>query len=772
MQPSVSPAPVASARRALPPWLVPATIVVVVALIAGIIYAIAANRHAAGKVPVHAGTALTTVIGLVPPLEKQAEDLGEAPPNQPMNITIALPLRNQAQLRTLLAGIDNPKSPNYHKYLTPAQFVAQFGVDPTRLTTIATVLGSLGLSINNIQVSAARGTVSFTTTVSTVETLLHTHIHNFSLHNKTYYGPTSDPQVPDALAGLVTYIGGLNDFGVPVAHLQRLTHAPRAGFNGYEPAQLQKAYGADTLIGQGADGNGQSIAFMELADYNAADIQAYQQQNNLSGGTFETVQVDGGGQLADGAGEVELDMEVAFAIAPKIHEYVYEAPHANSNSELDIYSQIVNDDKAKIVSTSWGQCENQEGSAYIGQLDQIFQQGVAEGINFFAAAGDAGAYDCNDTNLAVDSPASDQNVTGVGGTALTLNNDNSYSGETAWSCADCQGRGPNGAGGGGGISQAWQLPSYQQGLNPKEANGNTQNRFVPDVSADADPNTGYDIICTASQDPNCQGANNGHLILGGTSAAAPLWAAGMALVNQYLAQHNANPVGGGANAALYAVAQQAPGAFHDVTRGDNLHYHALPGYDLATGLGSPDFGALAQALAAQNGGNQPAQQPQDLLANGGFETGVNPWVESSKGGYQLVSTAQPYQGAYSAYLCGYSDCQDVIAQSFQVPQTVSKLTLSYYWALGTQKADSSCDDTFQVTIDSVNSDGSLGSPLVQVQKACNTDATGDYAIFSADLTTALQGQAGQTLAVVFVMQTNNSASLSAAIVDNVALLAQ
>ncbi len=772
MQPPVSPIPAAPPRRALPSWLIPTAIVVVVALIGGSIYAIAANRHTTSNVPLHAGTALTTVIGLVPPAEKQAKDLGEAPPNQPMNITIALPLRNQPQLRALLASIDDPTSPNYHKYMTPAQFVAQFGVDPAHLAIITSILNALNLPLTNIQVSATRGTVSFTTTVSTVETLLHTHIHNFSLHNKTYYGPTSDPQVPTALASLVTYIGGLNDFIVPVAHLLRRAAAPHASFNGYEPAQLQKAYGADTLISQGADGNGQSIAFMELADYNAADIQAYQQQNHLSGGTFATVQVDGGGQLADGAGEVELDMEVAFAIAPKVHEYVYEAPLNNSSSELDIYSQIVNDDKAKIVSTSWGQCENQEGSAYIGQLDQVFQQGAAEGISFFAASGDSGAYDCNDTSLAVDSPASDPNVTGVGGTALTVNSDTSYASETAWSCTDCTDRSPKGAGGGGGISQMWQVPTYQNSLHPKEANGSPQNRLVPDVAADADPNTGYDIICTATQDPNCQAAGGGHVIIGGTSAAAPLWAAGMVLVNQYLAQHNANPVGGGANTLLYAVAQQTPSAFHDVTQGNNLYYHALPKYDLATGLGSPDFAALAQGIAALGTSTAPSQAPQDLLANGGFETGTNPWLESSKGGYQLVSTAQAYQGSYSAYLCGYSNCQDVVAQSFLVPQNPGKLTLSYFWALGTQKTDSTCDDTFQVTLASVNSDGSLGAPLAPVQKVCNTNANGNYALFSADLTTALQGQGGQTLAVVFTMQTNGSANQSAAIVDNVALLAQ
>jgi subtilase family serine protease len=767
MQSSFAPPPVSRQRRGLPPWLIPTSVGVIVVLIAGIMYTLIA-AHQQPSTTTAATGASTTVVGIVPPAEKGAQDLGEAPANQPLHITVALPLNNQPELRAILAGLNDPKSPYYHKYLTPAQFLAQFGVTPAQLQTIASVLGGLGLSLSNIKVDPTSGIVSFDTTVGTAETLLHIHIHNFRLHGKTYYGPIDDPTVPTALVGLITYIGGLDDFSAPVAHFARLAPGLHPGDVTYLPPQLQQAYDTASLISQGYDGSGQSLGFVELADFNDADIHAYQQQNNLTGGSFTRVMVDGGGNLADGAGEVELDMEVAFAIAPKVHEIIYESPNQDM---LDVYQAIVNDPNApRVISTSWGLCETMAGPAYMGEEDRIIQQGILEGIDFFAAAGDSGAFDCDDTNLAVDSPASSQYVTGVGGTALTVASDGSYASESAWSCALCQGRGPNGVGGGGGISQVYSLPSYQATVTPQEAQGNTSFRFVPDVAADADPRTGYDVICTVTQDPECQHNDNGHLAVGGTSAAAPLWAAGMVLVNQALIKQNYSPVMGGANATLYTVAQAATGVLHDVTQGDNLHYHALPGYDLATGLGSPDFGKLASAIPTITStiGGPTAQA---LLANGTFETGSNPWQEKSAGGYQLISTAQPYQGRYSAYLCGYVKCNDQIWQTFQVPSNFTKLTLSYFWELATQKNDNACDDSLTVTIDTTNGN-TLGAPLTQPQQVCNPQATGNYAFFSQNITSALQKTGGQTLALVFTMTTDSQSNTSEGLVDNVAIEAQ
>ena len=145
------------------------------------------------------------------------------------------------------------------------------------------------------------------------------------------------------------------------------------------------------------------------------------------------------------------DIEVVAAMAPKASQIVYEGPNTTQGVN-DTYNQIVTDNKAQVMTVSWGECESQSGNAELQTLDNIFKQGASQGISMYAASGDSGAYDCNDTNLAVDSPAGDPYITGVGGTNLQLNN-GAYGSESVWSNpADTQ-RSPQGAGGGGGISR-------------------------------------------------------------------------------------------------------------------------------------------------------------------------------------------------------------------------------------------------------------------------------------------------------------------------------
>ena len=166
---------------------------------------------------------------------------------------------------------------------------------------------------------------------------------------------------------------------------------------------------------------------------------------------------------------------------------------------------------AKVTSTSWGLCKPFSGQAELIALDNIFLQGAAQGQAFFAAAGDAGAYDCqhDTTDLEVDSPADDPHVVGVGGTSLRLSTNNTYNNKSVWSDPTRDG------GGGGGISGQFTRPAYQMGRNLTNLN-----REVPDVSADADPATGYSLYCTVTESI-CTA--KGWLRVGGTSAAAPLW---------------------------------------------------------------------------------------------------------------------------------------------------------------------------------------------------------------------------------------------------------
>lgn len=714
----------------------------------------------------------------------KGKDTGNLATDRQLNLSIALPMRNPAALRALIENQNNPQSPLYHHYLTTAQFTdAQTGYSPSpeTISAVTSYLTASGLKVTGT--SASRQFINVTGSAANVETAFHVQLHTYTVNGQTYYGPVNDPAVANSLAGLVQNISGLDNYSIyhPNYHLN-------ATARGYTPTDLQKAYGADTLINQGYDGSGQSIAFLELSGFDQRDIQAYQQKYGVVGAAIPApILVDGGPSDNQGAVEVELDMEVASAIAPKATQLMYEGPNTGQGIN-DVYSQIVNDNKAKIVSISWGLCELALGSAELQTLDQIFQQGAAQGMAFFAAAGDTGAYDCGDTNLSVDSPADDPLVTGVGGTALALNADGTYSGETAWSCASCTKRSPQGSGGGGGISLQFGLPTFQNGLQPSGVT--TPARYVPDVAANADLSTGYAIYCTVSA-AGCDSAKP-DLVAGGTSAAAPLWAAGMALINQALAQQGKSAVGN-ANATLYAVQKASPAAFHDVQQGNNLYYRAGPGFDLATGLGSPDFAALEQAIASgttATGGNPtptpttgpggaPTVTPtpgvgQELLANNGFENGQSPWAQNSAGNYQLIDSENPHSGTYNADLCGYDACNDIITQAFVVPQQYASLTLTYQWEMVTEESGG-CNDHFSVDVYSVqdNGDGTvgLGHSIAQVQAACNSDANTNYAQMTVDLTDKLHGQEGQTLALVFHTTSNNS-NPTRVFVDDVSLQAR
>jgi subtilase family serine protease len=279
-------------------------------------------------------------------------------------------------------------------------------------------------------------------------------------------------------------------------------------------------------------------------------------------------------------------------MAPEAAQIVYEGPNTTQGIN-DTYNQIVTDNKAQITTISWGLCESQSGNAELQTLDNIFSQGAAEGISMFAASGDAGAYDCGDTNLAVDSPASDPNIAGVGGTNLQLNN-GTYDSESVWSNPNDTQRGPQGLGGGGGLSSFFKQPAWQTGPNVKNQYSNDY-REIPDVSADADPATGYSVYCTAVT----SGCNLSWQMLGGTSAAAPLWAGSTALINEYLQQQRKARLGF-ANPVLYGLqnAQKPFPPFHDITSGNNLFYPATAGYDEASGWGSPDICNIARDVAA------------------------------------------------------------------------------------------------------------------------------------------------------------------------------
>ena len=154
-----------------------------------------------------------------------------------------------------------------------------------------------------------------------------------------------------------------------------------------------------------------------------------------------------------------------------------------------------------------------------------------------------------------------------------------------------------------------------------------------------------------------------------------------------------------------------------------------------------------------------------MIQNGGFEQGVDPWQESSAGGYELVDPSNPHSGQYSAYLCGYSSCSDSIAQDFVAPNSASNITLTYWWYGATTLTAQTCRDNFTVTLSDSN-----GNVIATVQKACNTDATQSWQQVSFDVTNALSNYAGQTVTLSFNGTTSSSSSVTSSFyVDDVAV---
>lgn len=518
-------------------------------------------------------------------------------------ITFILPLRNEKELDELIHRIHNPSDKeHYGKYLTTEEFNKRFAPRKKEYRRIIAYAQKLGLTVTGEH--ANRLLINATGPASAIEKGFSLRLQQYQLPNgRKFHAPSDNPQVPTAIASIITGIVGLDNHSKwhSYHHRKATTEAlsaaepeattfPSGPSNGFAPNDLKIAY---DLAGVSADGSGQVIALFELASYQASDINAYAQYFDLPTANLKNVLVDGGSNSGIDA-EVTLDIELALALAPRSQIYVYEGPNSNQGV-LDTYNRIATDNVAKQVSTSWGLGEDNVNAQYLNGESAIFKQMAVQGQTIYAAAGDSGAFDDYSNGeseaLVVDDPASQPYVVGVGGTSLKVNATScAYGDETVWN----DGLG-NGAGG-GGVSMVWPIPSWQ--ANVSTATSQTY-RNVPDVCLNADPNTGYAIY----YDGQWQ-------IYGGTSCAAPLWAAFTALVNQELAVAN-KPLLGFANPTLYSLASGSsyPTDFHDVTSGNNLHYNAGTGYDNASGWGSFNGANLFVSLTGAAPSAPPAPAP-------------------------------------------------------------------------------------------------------------------------------------------------------------------
>lgn len=497
-----------------------------------------------------------------------------------------------------------------HGRLTAAGFGTRFGQNEATLAHLRVLLSRLGITVDRLY--PQRTAMLVRGKVTRLEQVFSLRFDRYRLPDgRQYFAPQAPPQIPVQLAPYITGLGDLSDRPVLAADI------PATGLT---PTVTAKAYDFTPLWNAGIRGQGQTIAIASaFGAINPADIRAFTQRAGIADPQpIEVKQVDGGSTYSPARGsdpEVDLDLQITLGVAPRAHIIDYQGSDGShslqrtlGHSLADIYNQIEQDGQTRIVTTSYGLCESALSEASPGDqqlIDNSLKALEASSVTVFESTGDTGAYACLQalqiqpasnlpgrfTGLSVQTPGSSPYAVAVGGTRLDLRSDGSYLVESAWSNPFER------AGGGGGVSASEPRPPWQQGpgviqpaLNPRGA------RQTPDVAGPSDPNTGFMVCGTdpGAAAPRCHGGQ------GGTSAAAPFWAASMALVQQYAASHGAGPRAGCfAAPILYALAarpQPVP-PFHRIRFGNNGYYPATPGWNFATGLGSPDVFNLAQDYA-------------------------------------------------------------------------------------------------------------------------------------------------------------------------------
>ena len=558
-------------------------------------------------------------VGRPPVLPAGAAAVSALPGATPLRVDVALQPRHPRGLAAYATAVSTPGSGTFRHFLRESQFVSRFGPAPAAIASVDAALTAAGLHPG--AVSANHLSIPVRATADQLSTAFATGFTRYRVAGgRIAFANRAAPQMATAVAPEVQGVVGLDDLALPAPALGHAANGgapPRSSAGGsagpqacatattdaadddaYTADEVGTAYGFPALYNQGDLGSGQTVALYELQGYKSADIAAYQSCFGTSL-PVTTVDVDGGPLAHAGVGEADIDIEQIAALAPDVHVLVYEGPNTNDGG-YDTYNAIVSDDLASVVSTSWGLCEPFAGSAAAQAENTLFEEAATQGQTIVAASGDEGSEDCVETgdaydSLAVDDPSSQPFVTGAGGTQWTA--DGSPPTETAWNDGPtcCWGAG------GGGVSSFWPMPSYQsdsQGTGvinadssgtPCSAPSGSYCRQSPDVSALAGPYPYLEYV-SGSWGP-----------WGGTSFAAPLWASLFALTD---ASTTCGGTGiGFANPDLYQVAAAHPSAFYDITSGNNdltgkNHniYPALVGYDMATGLGTPNAAAIPALL--------------------------------------------------------------------------------------------------------------------------------------------------------------------------------
>jgi hypothetical protein len=764
-------------------------------------------------------TTTNTLKGSVPPLTKSAADGGAMDGNAMLHgliVNFSLSASKKASLDALVHDQQNPASPQYHRWLTQAQFATQFGPTPQTLEAVSSWLHSQGFTIDHVADSG--NAIHFSGTVRQAQEAFETEIHKYTVNGESHFANETDLKVPYQFSGLISSIHGLDDFRPHPEYVRKPAPASTAenplftsgqtGAHSLSPGDIATIYDIAPLYNSGTTGTGQTIGIVGQTDIVVTDIQDFRSAAGLPAITPTVFLIPGsadpGIRYTTDLTEADIDLEWSGAIAKNAAIVFVNSTDALTSLQYAIQNKI-NGIQLPILSSSYGNCEFFIGSSTIASDEAIYEQANAQGQTIVSAAGDDGAADCSGDSLfgvlglQVDYPSSSAYVTGVGGTEFDEGNSLgstqywsanggtdvvssaiSYIPEMAWDDT------PNEndatilkslSAGGGGKSTQFSKPAWQTGVPGIPADNA---RDVPDISFSASAVHDPYLFCTQIQLTNtttytasCTNGfrdSNGSLQeVGGTSVAAPIFAGVVALIEQQggSAQGNVNPL-------LYSLASTPStyaSAFHDITVGSNtvpcelgtldcqsngtLGYSAGTGYDQASGLGSLDIANFAKAVSGTSSKAIPSTSI--TIFPSAPAVGQNATITAS---ITVTSGSTPPTGTVSFSVDG-----DSIQSG--VPLSNDAASVTYAFATSgshTVSISYSGDDNYNPVNNSTTVNIGTSSPIAATTTTVTANP-GSVAISgSVTLSATVTSQAGGTLpgTVAFTLGNTNLGSANVA----------
>jgi kumamolisin len=512
--------------------------------------------------------------------------VGPLPGDTPMHVRLTFKIKNQQPQGS------QPQSGTVGQSQDLQKLANQIGITDAQYQKIQQALGIQGVTLT---LSSLHTELKIDAVARTIGVLFQTQFVNHNYNGRVFYAPATTPLLPTFIENEVIAVTGLDNYSVApktaFSSLSALSMLPAFRTNAARqqadcnapqgtlfPNQVGHAYGYDQFASHGYRGQNMTINLVEIDGVAMSDVQNYAQCVQYQG-HIRFVNIDGAPPQPQG--ETALDMDMIMGLAPNVNMVDYQASSPTGTDLEDALQRIIDDNArgappGSVVSISIEAAENFTTLSYLKAMDQrLYLLTQKEQMTVFVASGDCAAFmDGTFGSDSVSFPASDPYAVAVGGTVLQVNQNNTRASETVWSDGSNQQQCNNAWGSGGGSSNFFQQPAYQAGAGVSNANSRGF-RQLPDISA------------VAFNLPVYFGGS--WVIFSGTSAATPIWATGMTLLNQALIQRYHKFFYG--TGLFYAVENNRGRSFpfYDVTQGNNLAFQATTGWDFASGLGTPNL---------------------------------------------------------------------------------------------------------------------------------------------------------------------------------------